>query len=153
MTIQKRAPVWPDGVVGSITHCPGFRAAAVAWRTTVRSVGIDAEVHDALPDGVLGAVTDDGERAVLAGLPPGTCWDRLLFSAKESVYKVWFPLTGRWLGFEDCALTPRTDGTFDARLRVPGPVVDGVTVEGFRGRWAVGDGLVVTAAVLDAVLA
>ena len=44
------------------------------------------------------------------------CWDRLLFSAKESVYKAWFPLTGRWLGFEDADVTITPDGTFTARL-------------------------------------
>ncbi len=45
-------------------------------------------------------------------LPPGPSWDRLLFSAKESVYKAWFPLTGRWLGFEEAAITINpADGT------------------------------------------
>ena len=36
---------------------------------------------------------------------PAICWDRLLFSAKESVYKAWFRATGRWLGFEDAEVT------------------------------------------------
>ena len=145
---QKRAPVWPDGVVGSITHCTGFRAAAVAWSTTIRSVGIDAEVHDALPDGVLDAVSDAGERSVLAGLPAGICWDRVLFSGKESVYKAWFPLAHRWLGFEDAELTPAPDGTFTVRLRVEGPIVDGAELTALSGRWAVRDGLVVTSVVV-----
>lgn len=147
---ERRAPVWPDGVVGSITHCAGYRAAAVAWRSAVRTVGIDAEVHDALPDGVLDAVSDAGERAVLASLPPGVCWDRVLFSAKEAVYKAWYPLARRWLGFGDVALTPAADGTFAVRLRVDGPTIDGQALRGLAGRWAVRDGLVLTAVTLPA---
>jgi 4'-phosphopantetheinyl transferase EntD len=150
---EKRAPVWPDGVVGSITHTRGFRGAAVAWRAAVRSVGIDAEAHDALPDGVLDAVSSESERAGLARLSaarPEVSWDRVLFSAKESVYKTWFPLTGRWLGFEEAELVPSPDGTFLARLLVEGPVVDGVRVSSFAGRWAVGDGILVTAIALPA---
>jgi 4'-phosphopantetheinyl transferase EntD len=145
--------VWPDGVVGAITHCAGFRAAAVAWSADVRSVGLDAEPHVALPDGVLRAVSDEGERALLATLErdaPDVRWDKVLFSAKETVYKAWFPLTGRWLGFEDAELRPAPDGTFTAALRVPGPVVDGAELTGFAGRWAVRDGLVITAIALPA---
>lgn len=145
---EKRAPVWPDGVVGSITHCAGFRAAAVAWRDRIRTVGIDAEIHDALPDGVLDVVSDAGERAVLDGLPDGVHWDRVLFSAKESVYKAWYPTAHCWLGFDDAELTPHPDGTFDARLRVDGPTIDRVVLRRFAGRWAVRDGLVLTAVVL-----
>ncbi|GAA4882807.1 4'-phosphopantetheinyl transferase family protein [Actinomycetospora straminea] len=150
---EKRAPIWPEGVVGAITHCAGFRGAAVAWRDEVRSVGLDAEPHVALPDGVLEAVSDERERAVLAALArdvPDVRWDKLLFSAKESVYKAWFPLTGRWLGFEEAELVPSADGTFRAGLRVPGPVVDGREVTGFAGRWVVRDGLVITAIALPA---
>ena len=150
---EKRAPVWPDGVVGAITHCAGFRGAAVAWRDEVRTVGLDAEPHGPLPDGVLDAVSDEGERAVLGRLAHQRAdvpWDKLLFSAKESVYKAWFPLTGRWLGFEDAELVPALDGTFRARLRVPGPVVDGVELASFDGRWVVRDGLVITAIALPA---
>lgn len=149
---EKRSPVWPAGVVGSITHTAGFRGAAVAWSTDLRSVGIDAEQHGPLPDGVLEAVSAAGERDVLARLAaehPGVHWDRVLFSAKESVYKTWFPLTGRWLGFEEAFLTPGADGTFHAQLLVPGPVVDGLTVSEFHGRWAVRGEHVVTAIALE----
>jgi 4'-phosphopantetheinyl transferase EntD len=151
---ERRAPVWPDGVVGAITHCAGFRAAAVAWRSEVRTVGLDAEPHVALPDGVLRAVADAGEQDLLAALArdtPDVRWDKILFSAKESVYKAWYPLTERWLGFEDADLRPAPDGTFTATLRVPGPAVDGAELTGFRGRWVVRDGLVITAVALPAV--
>ncbi|MFC4147961.1 4'-phosphopantetheinyl transferase [Micromonospora mangrovi] len=148
------APRWPPGVVGSITHCPGYRAAAVARAADMVTIGIDAEPGEALPDGVLKLVSLPQERAELAGLARlsrPVPWDKLLFSAKESVYKAWFPLTGRWLGFMDARLTIDADrGTFDARLLVPGPTVGGRELTGFTGRWLARDGLLLTAVALPA---
>lgn len=153
---SKREPLWPAGVVGSITHCDGYRAVAVARADQLASIGIDAEPHDRLPAGILERVTLPAERAHLAALPPGPHWDRLLFSAKESVYKTWFPLTRRWLGFEDAAVTfvPDADpmrGTFTARLLVADrPTVAGAPLTTLHGRYAVGDGLLVTVITLPA---
>jgi enterobactin synthetase component D / holo-[acyl-carrier protein] synthase len=143
---ERGAPQWPDGVVGSITHCAGYRAAVVARARDLLTVGIDAEpAGGALPHGVLDHVSLPVERAMLGELSvtaPGVSWERLLFSAKESVYKAWFPLSRRWLGFEDAEITIGTDGTFGARLLVPG----GPTCPtGFTGRWLARNGLVVTA--------
>ncbi|MFI8517803.1 4'-phosphopantetheinyl transferase [Streptomyces sp. NPDC085481] len=145
-----RAPQWPRGIVGSITHCTGYRAAAVARGAELAAVGIDAEPHAALDHtGVLHMVAGEEERAHLAELAvarPEIHWDRALFSAKESVYKAWSPLTGRWLDFTEAAVTfqPRTS-TFSARLLVEGPVVDGVRLTGFDGGFLVREGLVLTA--------
>ena len=142
-------PMWPAGVVGSITHCRGYRACAVAKREHVLAVGVDAEVNEPLPAGVLEQVAFGGERAMVAERTAGVQLDRLLFSAKESVYKVWFPLTRRWLGFEDAELSIDLQaGSFRARLLVPPPVVTGAPLTELRGRWCVEDGLVATAIVL-----
>ena len=62
------APQWPSNVVGSITHCAGYRACAVARDRDVVTIGLDAEPHDVLPDGVLGAVASAQEQARLAAL-------------------------------------------------------------------------------------
>ena len=94
-----------------------------------------------------------GERERLRGLAaaaPGTCWDRLLFSAKESVYKAWFPLTGRWLGFHDADVTiDAACGTFDVRLLAAADD-SGFPLAAFAGRWLAGGGLVLTAVTLPA---
>jgi 4'-phosphopantetheinyl transferase EntD len=69
-------------------------------------LGIDAEPNGPLPEGVAETVTVPSELAMLdrlAGTHPGTHWGRLLFSAKEAVYKAWFPLTQRWLGFQEAS--------------------------------------------------
>jgi 4'-phosphopantetheinyl transferase EntD len=143
------APQWPAGVVGSITHCAGYRASVVARDQDVVTVGVDAEPHDKLPDGVLHAVSSGAEQAGLAALAarrPDVHWDRLLFSAKESVYKAWFPLTRRWLGFEEAHIDfDPAHGTFTARLLVDGPVVNGTQLTGFDGHWLVSRGLLSTA--------
>jgi 4'-phosphopantetheinyl transferase EntD len=148
------APQWPAGVVGSITHCAGYRAAAVARDRDIVTIGLDAEPHDTLPHGVLGAVASPAEQArvaALAATEPGVCWDRLLFCAKETVYKAWFPLTLRWLEFEDAVVDFDPAGqAFTARLLVDGPVVNGAALCGFTGRWLVSDGLIVTTIVIPA---
>lgn len=152
---DKGQPMWPDGVVGSLTHTNGYYAAAVATGT-VRSIGIDAEQHDRLPDGVLDHVAFGPEPGMIAALgvgsgpgADGVWWDRLLFSAKESVYKAWFPLTRRWLGFEDAELTvDPAAGTFHARILVDGTTLDGPPLAAMSGRFLVRDGLILTAIAL-----
>jgi 4'-phosphopantetheinyl transferase EntD len=142
-------PLWPEGAVGSIAHCEGYRAAVVAPAAELLTVGIDAEPHRPLPEGLLADVSRREERDWLQALGatmPATHWDRLLFCAKEAVYKAWYPLAERWLGFEDATLRvdPR-QRSFEVKLLVPGPVVGGAEVTGFRGRWLVEDGLVLAA--------
>jgi 4'-phosphopantetheinyl transferase EntD len=139
----KREPVWPAGIVGSITHCTGYRAAAVAHADDILTIGIDAEPHEAIRDRVVERILRDEERAWLAAAPAGIHWDRLIFSAKESVYKAWFPLAQAWLGFEDASVViDPIAGTFHARLMIDPPV--GVPTE-FLGRYLIENGLVLTA--------
>ena len=146
---ERGEPVWPDGVVGSITHCAAYRACAVARAGDVASVGIDAEVHERLPDGVYETVSSATERRLLAGQGTGLFMDRVLFSAKEAVYKAWFPLARRWLGFEDVEMTIDAGaGTFSARLLVEGPVVAGRRLTELGGRFRVDGGVVATAVVV-----
>ncbi|MDH6264202.1 4'-phosphopantetheinyl transferase superfamily protein [Bradyrhizobium sp. BR13661] len=145
----KREPLWPAGVVGSITHTTGFRAAAVASQSVLASIGIDTEQNALLPDGVEETITISHEPEMLTALSrssPGIHWGRLLFSAKEAVYKAWYPLTGRRLGFEDARLTIDPMGTFVATLLVDGTRTDGESpLTALRGRFIVAHGLIATA--------
>jgi len=144
---ERGEPLWPDGVVGSITHCSGLRACAVARAEDLRSVGIDAELNRPLPSGVLEQVASGSERRWATGpnANPDVCMDKLLFSAKESVYKAWFPRTRRPLEFEDVELTVDVrDATFAARLLVAAP--DGLRE--LRGQWSAEGGVLATAVVV-----
>ena len=147
---DKGEPCWPDGIVGSLTHCEGFRGAVVARATEVRSVGIDAEPHGVLPKGVLGAVALPAEQDAVATLEGDLHWDRILFCAKEATYKAWFPLTHRWLGFEDAHITFELDssgssGTFLSRILIDPAAESGPPLTELPGRFTVSNGLVLTA--------
>ena len=149
------APQWPAGIVGSITHCAGYCAAAVARAQDLLTVGLDAEPNAPLPGGVLELVSLPAERArlrELAAASPGIAWDRLLFCAKEAVYKAWFPLTGQWLGFADADITiDQNERTFSAALQVPGPTVNGAPLAGFTGGWLASEDLIVAAIAVTAL--
>jgi 4'-phosphopantetheinyl transferase EntD len=148
---ERGSPTWPNGVVGSMTHCAEYRAAAVGLASELTAIGIDAEPHEALPAGVLRAVASPGERAMLAQLPgpPGLAADRLLFSAKESLFKVWFPLTRLWLEFDEAEVQLDAAGVFTARL-LTGPLPHrGRAVTELTGRWTATRKLLATAIVLS----
>lgn len=150
---DKGEPRWPDGVVGSLTHCEGYRGAVVGRRGEVRSVGIDAEPHGVLPNGVLDAISLPGERSEISALPAGLHWDRILFCAKEATYKAWYPLTHRWLGFEDAHITFEVDssghtGRFVSTVLIDPAAESGPPLTVLEGRWSVRDGLALAAIVL-----
>jgi 4'-phosphopantetheinyl transferase EntD len=140
---ERGAPSWPDGVVGSMTHCDGYRAGAVAWRHDVMAIGLDAELAAPLPE-ELAAVRR------LTAASPGRPWDRLLFSAKEAVFKAWFPLTRRWLGFGDARIDlGAAAGAFSAAVLVDPPLVEHRPLAALTGRWLHRNGLALTAIVVD----
>lgn len=146
-------PLWPASVVGSITHCAGYRACALAPAAEFAGVGIDAEPNEPLPKQVLGEIARAEERiwlTELARTEPAVHWDRLLFSAKETVYKTWFPIAERWLGFDDAIVTlDTTRKIFHARLLTPQPLVAGEhALTTMEGRWLIRDGLILTAIAL-----
>jgi 4'-phosphopantetheinyl transferase EntD len=92
------APVWPDGITGSLAHDDEMAVAAIASVSGIGSLGIDVEPAQPLPDDIFALVathadvTDAVDRR-LAG--------RVLFSAKEAVYKAVYPLDRQILGYED----------------------------------------------------
>jgi enterobactin synthetase component D / holo-[acyl-carrier protein] synthase len=161
-------PQWPGGVVGSITHCAGYRACAVAPARDMAAIGIDAEPCLALADGLLAAMAGDAERAWLAELSaanPGTPWDRVLFSAKESLYKAWYPHTGERPGLRSITVRIFPAGTLAAATRSgsavrcgtaapatghPGGSAAGPPAALLTGRWLVNSGLIVTAVSMPA---
>jgi 4'-phosphopantetheinyl transferase EntD len=144
----QREPIWPTGFIGSITHCQGHCAAAVARRELegsqpITSLGLDAEPALPLPAEVVEMVCSPAERDWIGrqgqdALP----WDRLVFSAKESVFKCVFPLERRFLEFDEVEITFTGAGQF--QLRAPGLATASRQVHGcyaFRG------GLILTTAI------
>jgi 4'-phosphopantetheinyl transferase EntD len=139
----RREPLWPAGVVGSVTHTSGFCAAAVSRRAEYAGLGIDAERDGPLAEGIAARVCLDEElgRAGALGLDPGTL-AHVVFSAKEAVYKCQFPESGTFLGFHDVRLELEAE-SLRAVLEVPaGPYARGHV---FYGRWRRAGGLILTA--------
>ena len=111
-------------------------------------LGIDAERNAPLREGVWEQVAHGSERELRdGGSEGGHRLDVVLFSAKEAIFKAWYPLTRRWLGFGDAEVRIDSSGAFTARLLVPGPEVSGTPLRDLAGRWAA-DGDVVVTAVL-----
>ncbi len=105
-----RQPVWPAGLVGSISHTAGLCIAAVADQSRIGAVGVDCEVVGHVNHDIWATICTETETAWLASLPPphrapGVA---LLFSAKEAIYKCQYPLTGEWLDFHDLEALPGT---------------------------------------------
>lgn len=103
-----RCPVWPPGVVGSITHTGRFAAATVARTADMAGIGLDMEP---LMDGdtcrrLNQYVTVPIERLSLASnlAAPQTLFLSFVFSAKESIFKCLFPLVNRYFDFSDVAI-------------------------------------------------
>ncbi|SCL18431.1 4'-phosphopantetheinyl transferase family protein [Micromonospora inyonensis] len=148
-----RSPVWPTDVVGTITHTRGYCAAAAARADEVRSVGMDADQHKILDAGVRRLILRPEEVERYERLPAGTSWPALIFSAKETVYKVWHPVVGTYLDFQDASVEIDPDsGSWIARISpakveaAREKVTDPPSV--ITGRFTVDAGLVRTAAVL-----
>jgi len=95
---SNRAPLWPQGHLGSISHCRDFCIAACCTNNYIKGLGVDVEPIDGLKPGVEGRIHTQAESEFMhqhPGLP-----ERLIFSAKESLYKSYYPLLKAFFGFQ-----------------------------------------------------
>ncbi|MCP4203039.1 MAG: 4'-phosphopantetheinyl transferase superfamily protein [bacterium] len=113
-----RCPVWPPGFTGSITHCEGFCGAAVARASDVAAVGFDAEPSRPVEQDLIPLVLTDRERTEnRVAVGDGPNWSKLVFSAKESFYKCYYPVTLTALDFHDVEIALKSDGkSFEAEI-------------------------------------
>jgi 4'-phosphopantetheinyl transferase EntD len=127
-----RAPIWPAGFTGSIAHTHDLCVAIVGPSARFRSIGFDMEDDEPLPDELTARVATAAELRASGDLESrlGSDVGKLLFVAKEAFYKMWFPLTGRFLEFHDVEIEVDADkdeiraalvadapaGTFKGRL-------------------------------------
>lgn len=112
-----RAPVWPRGVVGSITHSDTHCLAVVAEATSYIALGLDLEDDRDLPGDLIEVVCTPAERGWLSVQPDEMRGRlaRLIFSAKECAYKAQFSVTRELIGFEAFEITPDLEtGQFEA---------------------------------------
>lgn len=116
VTARGRMPIWPCGIVGSITHSRTVAMAMVGRGKDLAGIGVDLELER--------RVTDPLARRVL--LPPERervvekDWPTMLFAAKEAVYKAVNPLVGEYLAFADVEISASAEGTYRAAMTRPG---------------------------------
>ena len=139
------APVWPDGMVGSIAHCGQAAVAIVARAERWSTLGIDIEIDRPLPDDAASYVLDEIERTALAELPGGLArWALPAFGAKECVHKCLQPLQGLFLEFGEVRIACSEDAD---RFRVePRSARAEKAMAGFEwhGEWRRFDGLLLS---------
>jgi 4'-phosphopantetheinyl transferase EntD len=106
-----RAPIWPPGVVGSITHTDGYCVAVVAPETQLAAIGVDAERLGEVDPPLWPTIMRPEEVTTLEALDESTRrrMATLIFSAKEAFYKCQYTLTRAWLGFEDALVRAEGD--------------------------------------------
>jgi 4'-phosphopantetheinyl transferase EntD len=92
------APVWPAGMLGSLAHDDQVAVAAVGRQGDFAAVGIDVEPAEPLPADMLDLVATPREREKIGS---DTLRGRLLFAAKETIYKAVYPLDRVFLEFRD----------------------------------------------------
>lgn len=121
-------PLWPEGVVGAITHTRGIAAAVAAPRSLLLGLGIDLEPADRrVTPGVSRMVCTARERAwvdadgALDGvLRPGLLL-KLVFCAKESIFKATFPHARVHLNYHDAEVELGAGTLGAVLLRDAGP--------------------------------
>jgi 4'-phosphopantetheinyl transferase EntD len=105
-----RSPIWPegpDGVVGCISHTKEYCGVVVAKASPqsggYRSLGLDIETPGRISEAVALKTFTEAERAYLATVPEGLRQEKMcaIFCAKEAFYKLQFPITKAWAGFQD----------------------------------------------------
>jgi|CXWL01.1.fsa_nt_gi 4'-phosphopantetheinyl transferase EntD len=144
-----RAPLWPPGFVGSISHAGKLALAVAAPCTVMRAIGVDLEPSVPLDMELLNRVCRPEELARLqtSPMPPHLPLHqaKLIFSAKESVYKCVAPLMGIFLEFADLEILIDTgNGKFCARGH--GPAESLISPDTVTGRFAEAGGYWVTIA-------
>ncbi len=101
---SKREPLWPESIVGSITHCKGYYAAVVSFNKIIKGIGIDAETNMDLSKKVVITTQTEKEillNSILSKDISNLCLNKLVFSAKESVFKFLYPLVKQYIKFKD----------------------------------------------------
>lgn len=142
-----RAPLWPAGVTGSITHCSTLCVVALAHASNISGVGIDVEHAEPLPDDVASRVVSHAERESIAKLPAPNreLAPRLIFSAKEASYKALYPRLRRFLEFSDLHVEIHHAGYFNVCFTGASEI----STPPFSGRYRIDGGLIATAVTLE----
>ncbi|MBL4607753.1 MAG: 4'-phosphopantetheinyl transferase superfamily protein [Pseudomonadales bacterium] len=154
---SKRAPQWPQNIVGSLTHCDNFCCAVASSDPKIYSLGVDAEPLKPLPKETTPLICSENELShLLANNLKENYWSAVIFSAKEAFYKAYFPLCREYLDFSQANIEfhpnkktsgDQTQGEFVIQLLTPPhPALYNHTT--FTGRFVITSSHILTAITL-----
>ncbi|AJQ95628.1 4'-phosphopantetheinyl transferase family protein [Gynuella sunshinyii] len=103
---EKRSPVWPSGIIGSISHCQSYAMAVTTQSRYSKAVGIDVEdmVEPEMADKLQDTIINPDELVLQAGIEPPNVVFTLIFSMKESFFKAVYPHVGYYFDFSAISL-------------------------------------------------
>ena len=138
-----RRPIWPRGIVGSISHAEGFAAAIVGRDEAFAGVGLDIEAAVPLASDLHRHILTPTELRACAAAPMVGGAPRCMaaFVAKEALYKAIYPITRRFFGFQDALVESFEDGTWSAVLADP-PAFPRPGFRVVEGRWVTVGGMI-----------
>ncbi len=119
---EKREPLWPEGIIGSITHSHGYAAAVAGSKAHFRGIGIDSEhsIGEKTANNVSSQILTDEENYQHNTDIVNSAVDylTLVFSAKESIFKSLYPLVLQYFDFRDAVIHLSADNKnqFEFRL-------------------------------------
>ncbi|WP_193751757.1 4'-phosphopantetheinyl transferase family protein [Sphingomonas sanguinis] len=149
LTGRSRAPIWPQGLIGSITHCEDYCAAAVATTNDLVAIGIDAERWGDVPCDIGAHIATPGECSLSNLCPSDTRNLAILFSAKESLFKALNPLIGLFFDFQSVTLQVSTSSREFSIASTTLPEIVPYQ-HSLVGRFVITDQLVITSASISA---
>lgn len=114
---EGRAPVWPADLSGSISHRGGLAGALVSKKEFHPSIGLDIEERAAVERELWDILFTDAEQLRLERAEHPREQATLLFSLKESYYKMQYPMTRSFLDFRDVELEETPEGLLIRRLK------------------------------------
>lgn len=140
-----RAPVWPAGITGSISHTQGLAGALVCSTGHHASIGLDIERRAVVDRSLWDMLFDEQELQRIAGAAEPDELATLYFSLKESYYKMQYPLTRRFLDFRDVRIEDDVNGLWVRRLKslpgkAPGHRTGHLVTSGFIITWVLAEG-------------
>jgi len=140
-----REPIWPVDVVGSISHCGPVAAAATARRNDLGGLGIDLELAEPLDTEILPLICLPFEQNWLQHTDDPLQWAKLIFSAKESIFKSIWPILRHFVDFQDIGIQINIDtGSFtpvEWADNLPASIIQSI-----KGRYLLQDGWISTTA-------
>jgi len=145
---ENRAPLWPAEIVGSISHAGNAASAVVAKTSDLQALGIDLEIREPLDPPLIKMLCRPEELIWLNRSTAADGFAKIIFSAKESLFKCVWPTLRRFIDFQDIEIRLESDfGRFTAIAHseeIPGDLIGQV-----QGRYTQTDALIITGAYIE----